>query len=72
MDRENADFQKAWIPSSNFQTQDWFPSIPWVKRVILKVVIDLLTMKAYKGTGKESEAIPADYQAKQMNFEPHW
>ena len=37
--------------------------LPWGERLEFKGVIDLLSMKAYKGTGKEAEEVPAELKA---------
>jgi elongation factor G len=37
--------------------------LPWGEKADFKGVIDLLSMKAYKGDGKEIVDIPAEYQA---------
>jgi elongation factor G len=69
MDRENADFQKALDSVQQFSDTRLIPiQIPWGEKSDFKGVIDLLTMKAYKGTGKESEAIPAECQSKADEF----
>ena len=41
--------------------------LPWGEKADFKGVIDLLTMKAYKGDGKTVTDIPAEYQADAEN-----
>lgn len=61
MDRENANFQKALASVQQFSETRLIPvQLPWGEKQDFKGVIDLLTMKAYKGDGKTAEEIPAD------------
>ena len=61
MDRENASFQKALSSVQEFSATRLIPiQLPWGEKQDFKGVIDLLTMKAYKDTGKTSEEIPAE------------
>jgi len=64
MDRENADFNNA-LTSIEEQSNARLIKIqiPWGEKQNFQGVIDLLSMKAYKGDGKNSEAIPADLQS---------
>ncbi len=63
MDRENANFQKALASIKDFSDIRTVPvQIPWGEKADFKGVIDLLTMKAYKGDGKTVVDIPAEYQ----------
>lgn len=64
MDRENANFQKALAAVSEFSPIRLIPvQLPWGEKQAFQGVIDLLTMKAYKGDGKTVADIPAEYQA---------
>ena len=61
MDRENANFQKALDSVQEFIETRLVPiQLPWGEKTDFKGVIDLLTMKAFKGDGKTAEEIPAD------------
>jgi len=61
MDRENADFQKALSSVQDFSDSRFIPlQLPWGEKANFKGVIDLLTMKAYAGDGKNPEEIPAE------------
>lgn len=61
MDRENANFQKALASVQQFSETRLIPvQLPWGEKQDFIGVIDLLTMKAYKGNGKTAEEIPAD------------
>ena len=63
MDRENASFQKALASVQEFTESRLIPlQLPWGEKTSFQGVIDLIEMKAYKGDGKTSEAIPADLQ----------
>jgi len=62
MDRENANFQKALESIKNYSDIRTVPvQIPWGEKADFKGVIDLLTMKAYKGDGKTVVDIPAEF-----------
>lgn len=64
MDRENANFQKSLKSVEEFADIRLIPiQLPWGEKQAFQGVIDLISMKAFKGTGKTAEAIPADYQA---------
>ena len=63
MDRENADFKKALESVQVRVTNRLIPiQLPWGETQEFQGVIDLLTMKAYKGTGEVAEEIPAEYK----------
>ncbi len=63
MERENANFQKALNTMAEFSELRLIPiQIPWGEKSDFKGVIDLLTMKAYKGDGKTVVDIPADFK----------
>lgn len=64
MDRDNANFQKALNSVQEFSPVRLIPvQLPWGEKQAFQGVIDLLTMKAYKGDGKTVVEIPADYKA---------
>ncbi len=64
MDRENANFQKALESAANYSSIRLIPvQLPWGEKAAFQGVIDLLTMKAYKGDGKTVTDIPADLKA---------
>ncbi|NPV56310.1 MAG: elongation factor G [Anaerolineae bacterium] len=64
MNRENANFQKALASMQELSEVRLLPvQIPWGEKADFKGVIDLLTMKAYKGNGQTAEEIPADLKA---------
>ena len=63
MDRENANFQKALATVQDFSSVRLVPvQLPWGEKAAFKGVIDLFSMKAYKGDGKTVVDIPAEYQ----------
>ncbi|MEL7642679.1 MAG: elongation factor G [bacterium] len=64
MNRENASFQKALASMDGISDTRFLPlQIPWGEKLEFQGVIDLLTMKAYKGDGKTVVDIPAEYKA---------
>ena len=64
MDRDNASFQKALSAMQEFSSIRLIPvQLPWGEKQSFQGVIDLLTMKAYKGEGKTVVDIPAEYMA---------
>lgn len=61
MDRDNANFRKALDSVSNEISDRLIPmQLPWGEKADFQGVIDLLTMKAYKGDGKTAVEIPAE------------
>jgi elongation factor G len=64
MDRENASFQKALESVKEvFSDARFIPvQLPWGEKMAFQGVIDLLSMKAYKGDGKTASDIPAEYK----------
>jgi len=59
MDRENADHQKALQSVQEYSDIRLIPvQIPWGEKQDFQGVVDLLSMKAYKGDGKEIVDIP--------------
>jgi elongation factor G len=62
MNRDNANFRKALESVQNLSNTRLIPvQLPWGEKQDFKGVIDLLTMKAYPGDGRSSQAIPAEY-----------
>lgn len=66
MDRENANFAKAYASVENFvrssETRVVKVHLPWGEKLDFKGVIDLITMKAYEGDGKTIKEIPSEYK----------
>jgi elongation factor G len=63
MDRENASFQKALGSVTDFTEVRLLPvQIPWGEKSAFQGVIDVLSMKAFKGDGKTVVEIPAEYR----------
>lgn len=63
MERENADFSKAMASVQQISEARLIPmQLPWGEKSDFKGVIDLLSMKAYEGSGKKVAEIPAAYQ----------
>jgi len=59
MDRENANFQKALASIQEFSEVRLVPvQLPWGEKQNFQGVIDLITMKAYKGEGKRRWRFP--------------
>jgi elongation factor G len=64
MDRENANYQKALKSVEDFSEIRLIPiQLPWGEKQGFQGVIDLLTMKAYAGDGKNAVEIPAELKA---------
>ncbi len=63
MERENANFTKALQSVQDHVETRLLPlQLPWGEKADFQGVIDLLSMKAYKGDGKEVVDIPEAYQ----------
>jgi elongation factor G len=63
MDRENANFQKAMSSVAEFSATRLIPAqLPWGEKQGFQGVIDLLSMKAFKGNGKIATEIPDEYK----------
>jgi elongation factor G len=63
MDRENANFQKSLSSVQDFSEIRLIPiQLPWGEKQAFQGVIDLLSMKAYKGDGKTAVEIPAEFK----------
>ena len=59
MDRENANFRKAFDSLNNAIDARLIPmQLPWGEKAEFQGVIDLVKMKAYKGNGKTESEIP--------------
>ncbi len=64
MNRENANFRKALASMEEASDLRLIPlQLPWGEKQDFQGVIDLLSMKAYKGDGKTVVDIPADLKA---------
>ena len=64
MDRENANFQKALASiQSEIEDRLILMQLPWGEKADFQGVIDLVTMKAFKGDGKTAVEIPAELKA---------
>lgn len=62
MDRDNANYQKALQSIEGFSNIRLIPvQLPWGEKAAFQGVIDLITMKAYKGDGKTAVEIPAEF-----------
>ena len=62
MNRENANFRKALASVQEMSEIRLLPlQIPWGESSGFQGVIDLLSMKAYKGSGAAAEDIPAKF-----------
>jgi len=63
MERDNANFQKALSSVEEYSDIRLIPAqLPWGEKADFKGVIDLISMKAYKGDGKTAVEIPEDFQ----------
>ncbi len=63
MNRENANFQKSLDSMQGLSDIRLLPiQLPWGEKLDFKGVIDLISMKAYKGDGKTAEDIPAEFK----------
>ncbi len=61
MDRDNADYKKTFDTiQSHSDARLIAIQLPWGEKQNFNGVVDLLSMKAYKGSGKTDEEIPAD------------
>jgi elongation factor G len=68
MERENANFQKVLDQLQEFSTIRLIPvQIPWGEKQNFQGVIDLLTMKAFKGNSKTPIDIPAELRDEAEN-----
>lgn len=64
MDRDNADFNQALATVGERSSVRLIKiQLPWGEKQDFQGVIDLLSMKAFKGDGKSGEAIPTDLQS---------
>jgi elongation factor G len=65
MDRDNASFQRAFAAVKELSADVHFVPVqmPWGERQQFKGVIDLFTMQARPGDGRNGEAIPPDLHA---------
>jgi elongation factor G len=61
MDRENADYKKTFDSVQSYSDARLIAvQLPWGEKLDFTGVIDLLNMKAFKGSGQTAEDIPAD------------
>jgi elongation factor G len=64
MERDNANFERALQSVQDHIETRLLPlQLPWGEKANFQGVIDLLSMKAYKGDGKQVVDIPAEYQS---------
>ena len=64
MDRENANYQKALKSVEDYADVRLIPvQLPWGEKQGFQGVIDLLSMKAYKGDGKTAVEIPEEFKS---------
>jgi len=62
MNRDNANFRKALESMQSFTSTRLLPlQLPWGEKQEFKGVIDLLTMKAYAGDGKQGQEVPSEF-----------
>ncbi len=62
MNRDNANFRKALESAQQISETRLIPvQLPWGEKADFKGVIDLLTMKAYAGSGDKAQDIPAEF-----------
>jgi elongation factor G len=63
MNRDNADFNKAMASVQAISEVRLIPlQLPWGEKTDFQGVLDLLTMKAFAGSGATAEEIPAEYR----------
>jgi len=63
MDRDNASYEKTLETVANFSSTRLIPvQLPWGEKDAFQGVIDLISMKAYKGSGKDAVEIPPEYR----------
>ena len=64
MERENANFKTAVASIQKYsETRLLNVQLPWGEKSAFQGVIDILSMKAYKGDGKVGSEIPAEFKA---------
>jgi elongation factor G len=62
MNRDNANFRKALESVQTLSEVRLLPvQLPWGENADFRGVLDLLTMKAYEGSGKSALEIPSEY-----------
>ena len=73
MERENANFQKALASIQEYSEIRLIPvQLPWGEKAAFQGVIDLISMKAYKGDGKSAVEIPAEFKAAAEEAHTNW
>ena len=69
MDRENANFKKALESVQEHVDTRLVPmQLPWGEKSDFQGIIDLVTMKAYKGDGKTVVEIPAEFKEEAESY----
>jgi elongation factor G len=69
MERENANFKKALASVQEHVDTRLVPmQLPWGEKSDFQGVIDLVTMKAYKGDGKVVAEIPAEFKEEAESY----
>ena len=69
MERENANFKKALASVQEHLDTRLVPmQLPWGEKSDFQGVIDLVTMKAYKGDGKTVVEIPAEFKEEAKSY----
>ena len=69
MDRENANFKKALESVQEHVDTRLIPmQLPWGEKSDFQGIIDLVTMKAYKGDGKTVVEIPAEFKEEAESY----
>jgi elongation factor G len=69
MERENANFKKALASVQDHVDTRLVPmQLPWGEKSDFQGVIDLVTMKAYKGDGKTVVEIPAEFKEEAKSY----
>jgi len=63
MNRDNANYRKALESIQEISDKRLIPvQLPWGEKAEFKGVLDLLTMKAYRGAGESAQEIPAEFK----------
>jgi elongation factor G len=63
MNRDNANFQKALSSVQEISDKRLIPvELPWGEKAEFKGVLDLLTLKAYPGSGESAQEIPDEFK----------
>jgi len=63
MNRDNANYRKAFDSIAGISEKRLLPvQLPWGEKADFKGVLDVLTMKAYSGSGDKAQEIPDEFQ----------